>query len=645
MILLLIGHLLLVYVIYMVTRVAYVLENGTAFADLLSTNDIGNLIEGSLRFDTTAILYTNVIIILMVLLPYPLKYKAKATRWIFTLVNGLAIAMNLADAVYFRFTGRRTTMTVLQEFQNEDNIGSIMTTEIMRHWYLVLTGVVLTWCLWQFSTWAFRKVEMSGYASKTWKAKTIACNMIALVVIIPLCIGGMRGGFTTAVRPITISNANQYVVHPQDAAVILNTPFSIIRTIGKHTFKDPGYFTQEELDNIYSPIHAPSDSAIAKRKNVVILIVESFGREYIGALNKDLDGGRYKGYTPEVDKIVEQSLTFDFSFANGRKSIDGMPSILSSIPMFVEPFFLTPSSMNDVSGIAGELGKVGYQTAFFHGAENGSMGFQAFANKTGFQRYYGRTEYNEDKSFGGDNDFDGTWAIWDEPFLQFYAKKMSEMKEPFLTAVFTASSHHPFNIPEKYKDVYKDDGPNTLHKCIRYTDHALGEFFRKASKAPWFKNTIFVITSDHTNGVDHPVYGTDLGVYSAPIIIYDPSGEIKAERRHCIAQQIDIMPTLLSHLGYKNSYVAFGQDLFSTKDEDTWAVSYNNGIYQFVKGDCFVQFDGKDVTGVYNFRNDQMLLNNIKRKTGNTEKSMEWQLKAIIQSYMQRMIGNKLVLR
>ena len=123
-----------------------------------------------------------------------------------------------------------------------------------------------------------------------------------------------------------------------------------------------------------------------------------------------------------------------------------MPSILSGIPMFVEPFILTTYSLNNVSGIAGELSRTGYNTAFFHGAENSSMGFQAFARSTGFAHYYGRTEYNADPRFGGDNDFDGTWAIWDEEFLQFYSHTMNQMQQPFCTALFTATSHHPFVV-------------------------------------------------------------------------------------------------------------------------------------------------------------------------------------------------------
>ena len=383
---------------------------------------------------------------------------------------------------------------------------------------------------------------------------------------------------------------------------------------------------------------------MAKRKNVVVLIVESFGREYIGEYNKHLDDGKYKGYAPFIDELLKQSLTFDYTFANGRKSIDGMPSILSSIPHFVEPFFLTPASLNDVSGLADRLGECGYSSAFFHGAQNGSMGFEAFARTTGYQKYYGRTEYNDDKRFDGDKDFDGTWAIWDEPFLQYYALKMTEMKEPFITSVFTASSHHPYNIPEKYKSRFPEDGKNPIHKCIRYTDMALRKFFETAKKQPWYKNTIFVMTSDHTNAIDHKEYATDLGVYVAPILFFDPSGEMPRGQHHGIAQQIDIMPTVLNYLGYNKPYIAFGIDLLNTPADKTWAVSYNGGIYQYVKGDYFIQFDGTKLKAAYNYKKDWMMTTNLVNDKSKEAvlTAMTKELKAIIQSYMQRMQNNAL---
>ena len=394
------------------------------------------------------------------------------------------------------------------------------------------------------------------------------------------------------------------------------------------------------MEAIYSPVHHPIDSRISSdtsftRKNIIILIVESFGREYIGALNKDLEGGRYKGYTPFTDSLVNKSITFRYSYGNGRKSIDGMPSILSSIPMFVEPFFLTPASMNDYTGLAGILGAEGYETAFFHGAQNGSMGFQAFAQKTGFQKYFGRTEYEVAR---GTDDFDGTWAIWDEPFMQFYAEEMSKMKEPFMTALFTASSHHPFVIPEKYSKDFPE-GNLPIQKCIRYTDMAIGKFFETAQHQPWFANTIFVLTSDHTNMSDHDYYQTDLGGFYTPIIIYDPSA--CGEMQDKIAQQIDIMPTILGMLHYQKSYLGFGIDVLNTPAEDTWAVNYLNGIYQYVKYGYVLQFDGTNTKAIYSLE-DRLMKNNLIGKV-KVQPQMELELKAIIQQYMERMRQNRLM--
>ena len=609
-------NLAMVFVMYQVARAGYWAENASELHYTLE------VFWGGLVFDTSAILYTNVLWVLMVLFPWYRKENPtyhQVCKWVYLVVNGIALAMNLADAAYFPFTMRRTTTTVFGEFSNEGNLGRIFGLELINHWYLVVLFIVVMTLMW----WGYKTPQLD-YRKMSGKVRYHVVSVVALLVFLPLCVAGMRGGFTTAVRPITISNANQYTDSPKDVALVLNTPFAMIRTIGKSVFVVPRYFeSEDELEKIYSPVHTgrgnACDTCVYNKRNVVILIVESFGREYIGALNKELEGGKYQGYTPYVDQLIGKSTTFKYSYCNGRKSIDGMPSILCSIPMFVEPFILTPASMNDFTGLAGLLGEEGYETAFFHGAQNGSMGFQAFARKTGFQKYYGRTEYEAAK---GTEDFDGTWAIWDEPFLQYYAEEMSRMKEPFMTAVFTASSHHPFEIPEKYKTVFPE-GPLEIHKCIRYTDMAIGKFFETARRQKWFENTIFVLTSDHTNMSDHKEYQTDLGGFCSPIIIYDPQkpeGEIQDK----IAQQIDIMPTVLGLLGYQKPYLAFGIDVLNTPAEDTWAVNYLNGVYQYVKHGEVIQFDGKTIKGE------------------KVKGEMEQELKAIIQQYMERMTQDRL---
>ena len=615
-------NLLLVYLIYQIARIEYWLENSSY---LNYTFDVW---RGGLMFDTSAILYTNALYV--VLMFFPLHYKEtnvyhKICKWLLIIVNGLAFAINLADSVYFRYTMRRTTSTVFDEFSSEGNLGSIIGTEFLSHWYLVLLFALIMWLLWKF----YATPSLNVKVLNKWKYNG-AC-LLSLILFTPFCIAGMRGGFATAVRPITISNAMQYTARPTDAPLVLNTPFSLLRTIDTNVFVVPNYFdSAEEMEAVYTPIHIPSDSLQMEKKNVVVLIVESFGREYIGALNKTLEDGKYKGYTPCVDSLISKSTTFSHSFCNGRKSIDGMPSILSSIPMFVEPFILTPSSMNDYTGLAGILAKEGYETAFFHGAQNGSMGFQAFAQKTGFQRYYGRTEYEESC---GTADFDGTWAIWDEPFLQFFANEMSKMKQPFMTSVFTASSHHPFAVPEKYKKQFVEEELE-IHKCIRYTDMSIGKFFDTASRQPWFKNTIFVLTSDHTNMSNHAEYQTDLGGFCSPIIIYDPSRP-EGKTVDKIAQQIDILPTILGMLNYTKPYFGFGIDVLNTPKEDTWAVNYLNGYYQYVRYGYVLQFDGTSTTAIYSL-DDKLMKNNIKGKV-EIQQQMERELKAIIQQYMERM--------
>lgn len=637
---------MLAYVAFMICRVTYAAVNWSTLGPALDGNSWYDLLCGSLLFDTSALFYLNALVLLLTLLPWHQKETPaflQTTRIIYVLLNGAGIVANLADAVYFAYTGRRTTATVFSEFSNEGNLGSIIGTELLNHWYLLLLAFLLIWSLYRFYC------QPEPLAGKHVLSHTFyyVTQSLSLVLMAWLTVCGMRGGFTHAVRPITISNANQYVNHPTEAAIVLNTPFSIIRTIGKKAFEIPAYFdTEESLREVYNPEHQPTDSLAFTPRNIVVLICESLGMEYYGSYNHHLDDGQYLGFTPFLDTLCAKSLSYERSFCNGRKSIDGMPSVLSSIPMFIEPFFLTPASLNTIGGLARSLNSKGYATAFFHGAENGSMGFEAFSRSSGFQQYYGRTEYNADPDFDGDKDFDGLWAIWDEPFLQFYCKTMTQqLQEPFMTAVFTASSHHPFNIPEQYRDTFPE-GQLPMHKCIRYLDHSLRRFFEHASLQPWYQNTLFVITGDHTNQSCHDEYQTDLGLYCVPVIFFDPSGEVfTAERRKGVSQQIDIMPTLLSALHYDEPYVAFGQDLLTTPADSTWAINYNNGIYQFVSHDHLLLFDGNATTGLYDLNQDWMLQHNLLGQCDSLQNEQEQLTRAIIQDYMQRMNQDRLTLQ
>ncbi len=273
--------------------------------------------------------------------------------------------------------------------------------------------------------------------------------------------------------------------------------------------------------------------------------------------------------------------------------------------------------------------------SFFHGARNGSMGFQAFANATGFEEYYGRENYNNDA------DFDGRWAIWDEEFLQYYANMLASFPKPFASAIFTASSHHPFKVPMRYEGFFPQ-GTLPIHQCVGYTDNALRRFFNNVSKQDWFNSTLFVITADHTSLTAYPEEKTSLSVFEVPIILYHPGSQLKGYSE-LVAQQMDIMPTVLNYLGYSNSYLAFGDDLLSESSKDNSAVNYYNGIYQYIEDDFLLQFNGSKSVALFNITTDKKLKNNILDKNIEQGASMEKRLKAIIQQYMSRMKLNKLL--
>ena len=471
------SNLLLVMVLYTISRLFFYWVNVDLYPNV-SVSHLLEMLAGGLRFDLTALLYLNSLYLLLVLLPLPAtirnhqKYLC-AAKWAFWLPNILGFIANCMDIVYVRFTDRRTTCTIFAEFQNDGNLISIIGQSMWQYWYVTLFGIALL-VLFIICT---RKQWHVVTPRKVWIYYVVE-SMLMLATIYFVVIG-IRGGFGKYTRPITISNAMQYTNTPQETAILLNTPFSLMKSLENTTYIHPHYFSKEEAGLIFSPIHIDEieENGQLGKVNVVVLILESFSKEYIGFYNQHIDG--YNGFTPFLDSLLAQSVTYTHSFASGRKSIDAMPSVLSSIPMLIEPYIVTPYSTNAVSSLAACLKEEGYATAFFHGAPNGSMGFQAYARSAGFEQYLGMDEYD------GIEAFDGTWAIWDEEFLQYYARSMNQMQQPFMTAVFTASSHHPFRVPKRYEGVFPR-GTQPIHQCVGYSDHALRAFFAYAKQQDWY---------------------------------------------------------------------------------------------------------------------------------------------------------------
>ena len=639
----LLGNMLLIYAIYFIMRLLFVACNWNAFSGSLTRTEIPRLLEGGFVYDTAAICYTNLPYLLLLLLPLHIKEGKrwqKILRWIYVVPNALAILINLADTVFFKFRSQRTTMAFFSEFGNDSNLGQIVGIEILHNWYLVVVYILFLFALW--------KLFVRGPEKVTDKKLYYASQSVLLILTGYCAISGMRGHWLIGNinRPITVNYAFQFTDSPLNAGIVLNTPFTLIRTTGHVTLTPPKvYKTREELETVYNPVHFPKAGVEQKRKNIVMIILESFSREFVGGLNVDTGAAQHKSLTPNLDAMLDSCLYYDEMIANTFFSIDVAPAVLAGIPRAQYPFVNSTYSVNRINSLATELKNWGYTSAYFHGADNESLGIKAFTQHAGVDRYYGLTEYLADSRTGGMKDYDGTWGIWDEEMMQYYCMVLSDLPQPFVAGLFTLTSHHPYNVPERYRDRFVDDGVLPIHKVVSYTDMALGEFFKSARKQPWFENTVFVICADHTSAQRaETIYKKDIGKIRIPILIYDPSGELPRGRQPGIIQHTDIMPTLLGWMGYDRPFVAFGKNVLETNPEDAWAFNWN-AVPTLVMGRYFMMTDGEKVSALYDYKADPVQEHNLLNTGLPEQERMERLLMAITQQYVERMQGNELTVK
>ncbi|MEM5564480.1 LTA synthase family protein [Psychroserpens sp. AS72] len=633
-------RLLLAYIFYFVARVLFLLYN----FDLLHVESLTEFLKiqyHGLAFDTTAILYVNSLFMLMSLLPLFINTKKRYQTvlfYVYFITNLIAYAINFIDFIYYKYTFSRTTIVVFNTLENETNKGSMMFRFLIEYWHVVVLFIIAA-SLWVY---LYKKVKIipSQISKLSLKigAKYVVLSLVVFCVIAVLAIGGIRGGdFAKSTRPINLVDANRHVTKIEQADLVLNSPFAFIRTFNANSFKKVDYEMDESLVDAYAqPIKQYSNNPKSK-PNIVLIITESLGREYLGAFNTEYDIPDYVGYTPFLDSLAGNSLIFPNAFANGSKSIHGMSSVLAGIPSFKDAFTSSAYSKQDIQSLVSVLNDEGYNTSFFHGAARGSMGFLGFSNILGFDSYFGREDYKNDA------DFDGFWGIWDEPFLQYMKTNLDDMETPFFSTVFTVSSHDPYVIPEKYEGQFPV-GNVPMHQCVGYTDYAFKQFFEAAKKEPWFDNTIFIITADHGNQVYYmDTYYKLINRFTVPIMIYKPDNSLKAVDME-LAQQIDIYPTILDMIGYEKPFRSWGRSLVDTTDSTTpFAVNYSGSYYQFQMGNYICIFDGDKAVGFYDIYDKGLKVNLIENKNSEMTQ-IEDICKAYIKDYYDRIVDKKLSL-
>ncbi|HMZ88420.1 MAG TPA: sulfatase-like hydrolase/transferase [Chitinophagales bacterium] len=621
--------------LYMVCRILFFLFNMALFPHIPPGEFLQLMLYG-LRFDLSSIIYVNCIFIVLHVVPSPWfdkNWYQRMLKIIFYSFNGVGLLLESGDWIYYEYGLKRTSTHELG-LTGDTNI---LPQVIKDYWIIFVIAFILILGV----EYLYRKTELHRLKKVHFKLPRFIhypYQIIIMVVVLTFSVIGARGGIQP--EPISPEIATDYVDDGRLTSLIINTPFSVIYAFGHRQLVEPVYYEDEqELAKQFNIFH---DNALyyqwpdsiakpSKPENVCVIVLESFSKEYIGYFNHG------HGYTPFLDSLLTVGMAFDNAYSNGKSSNQGIVAVTSGIPVLMEePFISSIYRNNKFEGVGTLLKDVGYSSYFFHGANNGSMQFDRFMAQAGFDGYFGRNEY------GNDADFDGNWGIFDEPFLKWTANKMTTLKAPFYSEIFTISSHHPFTVPAQHVGQFPK-GPIPMLEVVGYADYALQQFFEEAKKQPWYNNTLFIITADHPGPPlpEHEFYQEQVGAHSTWLLMYKPNGQFKGVNSE-VVQQSDIMPTVLDYVGYKGKYMAFGNSIFDTTAA-RYAYNYHTSDYMLLDKDFALIFNGDRPVGLYDYKIDSTLSNNQMHEFPDITASMEDRIKAIIQIHHHAMINNKLV--
>ncbi|MBM3399441.1 MAG: LTA synthase family protein [Bacteroidetes bacterium] len=526
------------------------------------------------------------------------------------------IILNGIDTAYSRISGRRSGTELFSLFTDPANSTG---QYIAEYWPGMLLLFAVMFLVYRFTP----RGGLSVYNSVglQWRRA-----LLVFLTFVSVWIFSARGGFH--LKPLCTLHAGLYV-RPELTLLTVSTPLNIISMPGGEEVPEATLMDLKIAEDIVKPVFFGSrNTNSAHKHNIVLVIVESLGRDYTGFLNG-------KPYTPFLDTFSRHCINFRYCYANGTRSMEMVPSIFCGMPGMIETHYLNSGyAGNSMENAFNVFSKAGYSTAFFHGAANGTMFFQGFLQQTGRVRYYGRNEYPREDF---DRDFDGNWGIFDEPYLHYFLKCCDTMKKPFFSAVFTLSSHHPYKVPAHLNNKFQK-GKLPIHKSIRYADYALQSFFAKARQYAWFDNTLFVITGDHTSYGEEDYFYSPSGHFEIPLLFYGKN--IKPKVADKTVSQCDIVPAIMDLTGVKGVFYGFGKNPFDSTYAG-YSLHKEKNLYYIIRYPHVLGMDAdgsvKDFHLQYRNRKKPVML----KKVGVLYDSLLLTLKAHVQLFTHNVRKNK----
>gem|GEM_PF-468672 len=524
-------RLLILLPLYTILRLTFYLSQNETYAVFDDSSIFESFILG-LRFDLAVLLIINSLIIFI-----PHK---KIQSFIFAFLNFLGIAFSLFDNELFSINGKRLSKDF---FLISHDIILQLPQLTINYWYLPFISFLIFIFLYKIDQRFTVEIKKK--------------DLLFTPLYLALCFIGVRGGLQR--KSITIQSAfiqgDNRLGH-----LVLNTPYHFLRGLHLKEEKDWRFFSSmaEAQKVIPSPMR---NSSPLLKKNIVLIIMESFSLDSLES-----------GHMPWLKAHLSSSK----HLSNGKRSIEALPSLLCGLPSLLQnPITKSSYQSNQFICLTDVLKKNGYQNLFFHGGKKGTMGFDAFTLSHGVSQYYA---YEDDTN---PSHYDGTWGIYDHYFFDFMTKSLSTQQTPFFAGFFSLSSHQPYSIPEELKTKFKK-GTLEIHQSIEYADWALGEFMNQNKHQEWFKNSIIIITADHTQKIELEKFNNFIGQYRVPLSVIIDGEVLKIEKA---TQHSDIPNVVLEKIGLKEQ-VGFGRRL---EDNEEAVLNFSDGQQYYYLHQNFVE--------------------------------------------------------
>ncbi len=556
--------LITIIVIFALMRGVLLLSNEEYFSNL-SINEILLAFAHGIRFDLSIMVALLALPILLLFLPLRLFSSTvwyQLTAWFCFIILLLAILALAMDIVFFQHSQRHVGAELVQMQSDTGYIISMLKT----YWKAVLGFIIFTLIfakLWQ--RWILSPLTntQNNNPPKHWQ--TLIAFPFVLLFILLIIRGGLVSGKPLMVINAFISDSNEL------ANLTLNGVYTGIRvsmSSNNASHYQHHHFSDQEIQ---AAMGIPKDYPFEQRyqrksqqPNIIVLQIESLNYQFIDALGKN----NY-GVTPYLDSLIAKSIVYDQFYSAGQRSIIGLQAIWTGIPALLGfPTVDKGLSTYKISQIAKLARQSGYKTMFAQTSQRASFRIDALAKSVGFEEYWGMEDIGElqlDYPQGAKPHFG-----YDYETLMLLKNKISvhfikHPQQPVLMGFFSGTTHSPYiRLPKQFeKYPYQIDGLNGMLNSIAYMDWSVQQFIEGLRKAPWFNNTIFIITADHPAASYVSKQANYHELFHIPLIIYSENKNlVHAKRVQEIRSQLDLMPTMADLMGLDKSVSALGTSLW-----------------------------------------------------------------------------------